>query len=85
MKITDQVWSWKSGYKKLDCATWFRIDREVGDLGKPNSLIVDVALCLLKIADDGRLLIVITDEHRGRLRDCDYLKKRSNIQREPLD
>jgi hypothetical protein len=37
---------------------WFRIDRFVGDIGRPNSLIAEVAIWPANVADEGRLLIV---------------------------
>jgi hypothetical protein len=40
---------------------WFRIDWYVGELGPLNSLIVDMAICPSKVADDGRLLITVGD------------------------
>jgi hypothetical protein len=43
---------------------WFRIDRDVGDLGRPNSRIADMAICPTNDADDGRLLIIIGDVGR---------------------
>jgi hypothetical protein len=37
----------------------YRIDRDVGDIVRPNSLIADVAIWLAKVADNDRLLIVV--------------------------
>jgi hypothetical protein len=46
---------------------WFRIDRFLGDVGRPNDLIADVAIWSANVADDGRLLIVIADFARRGL------------------
>jgi hypothetical protein len=40
---------------------WFRIDRYISNVGRPNSLIADVGIRPANIADDGRLLIVVAD------------------------
>jgi hypothetical protein len=46
---------------------WFTIDRFVGDVGRPNDLIADVAIWPVNVADDSRLLIVIADFGRRGL------------------
>jgi hypothetical protein len=43
---------------------WFRIDRFVGDVGRPNDLISDVAIWSANVDDDGRHLIVVADDGR---------------------
>jgi hypothetical protein len=54
---------------------WFRIDRFVGDVGRPNDLIADVAIWPANVAHVARLLIV----------GADSFKSGRGILSEPLD
>jgi hypothetical protein len=46
---------------------WFRIDRFVSDVGRPNDPIADVAILPANVAYDGRLLIVVANVLRRGL------------------
>jgi hypothetical protein len=46
---------------------WFKIDRCVGDVRRPNELIADVAIWPANVPYVGRLLIVVADVARRGL------------------
>jgi hypothetical protein len=50
--------------KSLTPVMAFRSDRILGDIGRPRNLITDMAIWPARVADDGRVLIVVVQVDR---------------------